>query len=256
MNVVEVMRELYGLGDVFSVREVRERLGVSRRALHYYLGILVDAGLIVRVAKGLYAVSPWPGARTAPHEFVVGQLLVPYGAIAYWSALSHYGLTEQIPMTVFLQIPRRRGYSRFLEVGGRRYKLVSVSPGKFFGNAVVRVGRRDVRMTSPEKTVVDCLDMPRHCGGIVEVFKALRNARLDYAKLIEYAERMPSWTVLKRLGFAGEALGLGIEREIRLPERARRSFALLDPTLPARGGFSRRWGLRVNVPRDYWEELE
>ncbi len=62
---------------------------------------------------------------------------------------------------------------------------------------------------------------------------------------------MKSRAVLKRLGFLSERLGLGIEKEIRLSERDRKSFALLDPSMPPEGRFNYRWGLRINVPDDY-----
>ncbi len=44
--------------------------------------------------------------------------------------------------------------------------------------------------------------------------------------------------LLKRLGFLSERLGLGIEEEIKLSEKDRKSFALLDPSMPIGGSFS------------------
>jgi len=256
MNITEVLRRLSELGDVFTKKEAQEKLGITTRQLNYYLEALLREGFLRRVAKGIYTLSLEPGRASSPHEFVLGQLLVPSGAVAYWSALNYYGLTEQIPRTVFIQTPVKKGYRKLLIVDGKGFKVIVVSPEKFFGISTIRLGRRKVRITDPEKTIVDCLDKPKYCGGIIEVFKALKNARLDHEKLLEYSERMKSRAVLKRLGFLGERLGLGIEKEIKLSEKDRRSFSLLDPSMPPEGSFNYRWGLRINVPDDYWEEVE
>jgi len=40
--------------------------------------------------------------------------------------------------------------------------------------------------------IIDCLDLPRNCGGIIEVIKAIDSAReeLDFKKLEDYAKKM------------------------------------------------------------------
>lgn len=256
MNTTKVLRRLSELGDVFTKKEAQEKLGITTRQLNYYLNMLLREGFLRRIAKGIYTFSLEPGRASSPHEFVLAQILVPNGAVAYWSALNYYGLTEQIPRTVFIQTPVKRGYQKLIVLDGKRFKVVVVSPEKFFGIGTIRLGRREVQITDPEKTIVDCLDKPKYCGGIIEVVKALKNARLDYEKLLEYAERMKSKAILKRLGFLSERLELGIEKEIRLSENDKKSFALLDPSMPQGGRFNYRWGLRINVPEDYWEEVE
>uniref|UniRef100_UPI002626CEFD type IV toxin-antitoxin system AbiEi family antitoxin domain-containing protein n=1 Tax=Thermococcus sp. TaxID=35749 RepID=UPI002626CEFD len=200
MNAIEVLRRLSELGDAFTKKEVQEKLGMTKRQLDYYLEALFREGFLRRVAKGIYALSLEPGRASSPHEFVLGQLLVPSGAVAYWSALNYCGMTEQIPRTVFIQTPVKKDYRKLLIVDGKRFKVIVVSPEKFFGISTIRLGRRKVRITDPEKTIVDCLDKPKYCGGIIEVLKALKNARLDHEKLLGYAERMKSRAVLKRLG--------------------------------------------------------
>ncbi len=180
------------LGDIFTKKEAQEKLGITTKQLNYYLEALLREEFLRRITRGIYVLSLEPGKASSPHEFLLGQLLVPNGAVAYWSALNYYGLTEQIPRTVFLQTPVKRGYRKLLILDGKRFKVVVVSPEKFFGISTVRLGRREVRITDPEKTLVDCLDKPKYCGGITEAVKALKNARLNYEKLLEYAEWMKS----------------------------------------------------------------
>ena len=256
MNKVEVLRRLMELGDAFTVEEAGEKLGISGKLLNYYLGELTGDGFLRRIARGIYVITPNPNQPPVVDDFLIASLLIKPSAIAYWSALNYYGLTEQIPGTTFIQTPRKGGYSGEISIGGRRFRVVTVRPHKFFGLDTIKIDGRNVSITDPEKTLIDCLDKPQHCGGIIEVMKALRNGTFDRETLLKYAERMRNTAVLKRLGFLSEKLGLGLEEEIKIPEKSKGSFPLLDPTMPSKGRFDRKWGLRVNVPDDYWGELE
>ncbi len=256
MNKMEVLRKLMELGEAFTVREAKNKLEIDDRLLNYYLRELTREGFLKRLVRGIYAVTPNPGQPPAVDDFLLPSLIVKPSAIAYWSALNYYGLTEQIPGITFIQTPRKRGYSGEISIGGRRFRVITIRPHKFFGLSTIKIGGRNVSITDPEKTLIDCLDKPQHCGGIIEVMKALKNGSFDKETLLEYADRMRNVAVLKRLGFLSERLGLDLEGDTRIPKKSLRSFPLLDPTMPPEGRFDRRWGLRVNVPDDYWGELE
>lgn len=256
MNKGEVLRKLMELGEAFTVREAKNKLMIDDRLLNYYLRELTREGFLKRLARGIYAVTPNPGQLPVVDDFLLASLIVKPSAIAYWSALNYYGLTEQIPGTTFIQTPKKSGHPGEINIGGQRFRVVTVRPHKFFGLGTIKIGGRNVSITDPEKTLIDCLDKPQYCGGIIEVMKALRNGSFDRETLLEYAERMSNMAVLKRLGFLSEKLGLGLEKEIKIPEKSKKSFPLLDPAMSPKGRFDRRWGLRINVPEDYWGELE
>jgi len=256
MNKMEVLTKLLELGEAFTIQEALDHLKIDKNLMKYYLKALSEAGFIKRIGKGIYAITSNPNEPPSVHEFILASLFVKPSAVAYWSALNYYGLTEQIPSITFVQTPRKRGYEKIVEFNNRKFKIVTVKPSKFFGLNTAKIRRRKVNITDPEKTIVDCLDKPRYCGGIIEVVKALKNASFNQKKLLEYAQRMENKAILKRLGYISERLGLGLEEKIQLSNKDRRSFSLLDPTMPAKGEFDYKWGLLVNVPKDYWEELE
>jgi predicted transcriptional regulator of viral defense system len=174
--------------------------------------------------------------------------LVSPAAVAYWSALNHHGMTEQIPRTVFVQTnhPVRR---RPKEALGFSFKVVSVSPKKFFGVVRDWINEQPFVITDKEKTIVDGLDLPKYVGGVGEIAKALKQAweELDEAKLREYAARIGNSAVGKRMGYLMEALGFGDPEELRKAISLAPGFSPLDPTLPKRGKHNRRWGLLINV---------
>jgi len=101
-----------------------------------------------------------------------------------------------------------------------------------------------------ERTVVDGLKQPEHCGGVTEVAKGLSIRRTDVSakKLVDYALRLGVGAVIRRLGYLMEAYGIGAPEEpLRLRENLTSTYNLLDPVLPPEGKFLARWRLRLNV---------
>lgn len=229
---------------VFSVEEAERISGVDKNILKVILSRLEKKGRVERIEKGKYMVIPL-GARKGEYtlnEFVIGSLLVNPSAIAYWSALNYHGLTEQIPATVFVQTTSRKKKQK-LEIFGVKYRIVRVKKEKFFGIERVWIEEFQVNVTDREKTIVDCLDKPEHCGGVIEVAKALKHGEFDFEKLSEYAIKIGNSGVVRRLGYLCDVLGL----QINLPEVKAKNYLLLDPTMPKKGETNGRWRLIINL---------
>lgn len=217
--------------------------GIDRNTLKVLLSRLEKRGWVERIEKGKYIIIPL-GAEKGEytlHEFIIGSLLVKPSAIAYWSALNYHGFTEQIPNTVFVQTTARKK-KQDLRIFGVRYKIVRIKPEKFFGIEQVWIEGFQVSITDGEKTVIDCLDKPRYCGGIIEVAKAFRE-ELDTERLREYALRMNNSAVIRRLGYLCDYFGVDID----LPKPETRNYILLDPTMPREGHVDSKWKVIINV---------
>ncbi|MBO8175045.1 MAG: type IV toxin-antitoxin system AbiEi family antitoxin domain-containing protein [Thermococcus sp.] len=228
---------------IFTIDEAAKITGIDKNALKVLLSRLEKRGWVERIEKGKYIIIPL-GAEKGEytlHEFIIGSLLVKPSAIAYWSALNYHGFTEQIPNTVFVQTTARKK-RQDLRIFGVRYKIVRIKPEKFFGIEKVWIEEFQVPITDREKTVVDCLDKPRYCGGIIEVAKAFRE-ELDTEKLREYALRMNNSAVIRRLGYLCDYFGVNID----LPKPKTRNYILLDPTMPREGNVDSKWRVIVNV---------
>jgi len=228
---------------VFTIDEAAKITGINKNTLKVLLSRLEKKGWIERIEKGKYIVIPL-GAEKGEytlHEFIIGSLLVKPSAIAYWSALNYHGFTEQIPSTVFVQTTARKK-KQDLRIFGVRYKIVRIKPEKFFGIEKVWIEEFQVLITDREKTVVDCLDKPRYCGGIIEVAKAFRE-ELYTEKLREYALRINNSAVVRRLGYLCDYFGVNID----LPKPKTRNYILLDPTMPREGHVDSKWKVIINV---------
>ncbi len=216
-----------------------------------FLERLQSKGWVRRIRRGRFAVIPLSsGEDRSPqlHEFVVAMELVSPAVIAYWSALNHHGMTEQLPRTVFVAtdhlVRRQPG-----DVLGVTYKIVSLKPDKVFGVMKEWIGEIPFSVTDREKTIIDGLDLPQYVGGLSEITKALTVSwkMLDEKKLRKYAAQIGNSAVAKRLGFMMETLGLGDVEALRIATTRAPGFSALDPTLPKHGKYNRRWGLLVNV---------
>src|SRR3990170_3694169 len=212
-----------------------------------FLDRLERKGWLRRIKRGRFAVIPLSSGETHAtqlHEFLIAMELVSPAAIAYWSALNHHGMTEQLPRTVFIATnhPVRRPPSQVL---GMSYKVVSLRPEKFFGIINDWIDEMPFMVTDREKTIIDGLDLPQNVGGVDEIAKALSTVwtQLNESKLRKYAVKIGNSAVAKRLGFLMETLGLGNVEALRKVVTLAPGFSSLDPTLPRHGKYNRRWGL-------------
>ena len=262
---IELVRTLAYEGDrIFTTERARElapRVGLKDSYLTEALYHLRKNDWIVSLRRGLYALSPTVPGVAAVHEFEIATALVDPAMISHWSALHHHGLTEQIPRDVFVLtttdawVPRPRKDRREragggFVVGDTTYRFIQVKPDRYFGDENLWVGEARVSMTDLERTLLDCLSMPQHCGGFGEALYAFQAAmpRLNIERITEYAIRL-GVTTAKRLGWVLEAQGVLLFELEELAALPIKGYRKLDPTGPRKGPCNSRWMVQENLPR-------
>src|SRR5690606_31756213 len=88
--------------NIFTLETLKQLLGNQVERINELVENLVNKRILSRIERGKYC------RYNFRDEKVIGSFLVPDGAIAYWSALHHYGLTEQFPNSVFVQTTRAK----------------------------------------------------------------------------------------------------------------------------------------------------
>lgn len=257
---VDLVRLLAAEGQrVFSVDQARElspKVGLKSPYLLEALYHLRRNGWIVPLRRGLYALASTVPGVTPAHEFEIAMALVNPAAISHWSALHYHGLTEQPPRKVFVlttteaSVPRAKtSRNGDLLIGDTVYRFVRTKPTRFFGTEKVWVGEARVTITNPERTLIDGLIMPQHCGDFAEVLHAfeVRGDSLDVDLLIDYSLRLDQATA-KRLGWVLEKQGVETARLERLAEGPVSGYRTLDATGPRKGPCNRRWMIQENLP--------
>lgn len=229
---------------IFTIEDAAKLTSTNRDVLKVILSRLEKKGWIERVEPGKYIVIPL-GAEKGKytlHEYVIGSLLVNPCIISYWSALNHYGFTEQIPTTVFIQSTARKKQQK-INIFGIDYKIIRLKKEKIFGTKKEWFEDTKVAITDKEKTIIDCLDKPQHSGGIIEVTKALKTKNYNVKKLVKYSQKISNTGVIRRLGYLCEKLQIPIE----IPKVNTRNYLFLDPTISKKGKTNAKWKLYVNT---------
>lgn len=233
---------------IFTLADIKEMVPEPKNVLHN----MVKKKWILKLRRGVYVIVPFEaGERGAEdytvHGFAIASFLARPYYIGYWSALNYHGLTEQTPPSVYVVTTESKKSRTILDT---KFIFVTVSRKKVFGIKEMEIDKWNVRISSPEKTVVDCLDHPEHCGGVEEVAKAIYFSRdeLDFRKVVAFAERIGNNTVVKRLGYIAETLGIDECTKLLSDAKLKSGYTLLDPTLPKLGRIKEKWMLLVNAP--------
>jgi predicted transcriptional regulator of viral defense system len=233
---------------IFSIEDART---VTERDPKKIMSSLIRKKWVLPLKRGLYAIVPLDvGVKGADsfilHNFVIASHLIEPYYIGYWSALNHHGLSDQIPRTTFVATTKPK---MPLTIMDSDYCFVTIEKRKFFGSQEIEIEGWRVNISSPEKTIADCLDHPEHSGGIDEVAKAIyfNHKDLDMAKVDEFAGRMENMTILKRLGCILEASDL-LEsyKDLFSSFSPTKGYPALDPVSPRKGKHNSKWGLLVN----------
>ena len=216
-------------------------------------------GWLIAVERGTYLVVPRAGTHGwDEHPFlVVAALPVGEYYVSFWTALAHYGLTEQLPSTVFVALAGQR--KKAFVFHRQTYRFVTLPAHRFFGWREIPIGDQTCRIAEVEKALVDALYQEQYGGGIIEVAKCLHHARavVAPARLIAYAVRMDSAALCRRLGYLMTILGWREAPDL-LPYLGRTPETYLSTLLPRTSAFfDERWKLWVNVPTEVlteWQE--
>ena len=128
------------------------------------------------------------------------------------------------------------------------YRFIQIKPHRFFGTERVWLADARVWVTDLERTLLDGLAMPRHCGGFTEVLHGfeLGMERVDSDRMADYASRMDT-SIAKRLGWVLESHGIGGSIMDRLESFPIKGWRKLDPSGPKEGRQNRRWMLIENL---------
>lgn len=262
-NESRLLNTLAGEGRIiFTAQEAQAALGAQGPQTGQLLHRLTRKRWLFRLERGKYLIVPleagMDGLYTV-HEFIIATYLVSPYMIAYASALTFHGLTDQTSDVIFVATTRRRQNVTIPELG-LRYRFVTVAEEHFFGFQETQIEAQPVVITDPVRTLIDALDRPEYCGGIIEAAKGLwrymhsletdmplsLNTNLEL--LTEYTTRLGNRTVFKRLGYLSELLNLSVGHYLeRWQDEISTGMSYLDPQAGPHGDYNTRWGLRINV---------
>ena len=238
---------------VFRLEDVRDITGLSETSARSFVRKLVDRGVASRLKPGLYVLVPFELGRQRqyPGNPLVVAREIMHGKDYYLShatAMEIHGMTTQPQLVVMVSTPATR---RSVTALGVEFRFVRCQRRHLFGLTEHWVTKQEkVRVSDLERTIIDGLKQPVHCGGLTEVAKGLwmRRQDMNVDRLVQYAKRIGVGAVVRRLGFLLETYEMAPAPDLdRLRRGLTATYVRLDPILPAAGKRLRRWRLQLNV---------
>lgn len=184
-------------GDVASFEQLAALSDMERAYARKRISHLADQGWLVRIKKGLYALSDISsrGFLRLSH-YAVAQLLVEESYISFEAALQYHGMYDQLQQTI--RSVARKQY-KTTEVGGLAYRFIKTSEAHFYGWETVTLDNRHVKIATAEKALLDLLMFERTIYATDLVLETLRDQQetLNLDRLQAYLTR--STTAVQRI---------------------------------------------------------
>jgi len=203
---------------VFGVEEATRITGWNRRKVYNTLYSLEKKNRVTRIKRNKYVLSEYLPERL----FEVSTEALKPSYISFWTALSHYGFTEQGIKSVQLVSTRQVEEFKF---NSHKVEITTFNRNRFYGyRKESRIDSNEAAETGftvaePEKAIIDSLYLPEKAGGLEEVVKCLKNSWEDLNKnrFIKYLLNFNNKSLVSRSGYLIEELGLkmknsGIEK--------------------------------------------
>jgi len=151
-------------------------------------------------------------------------------------AIKHYNLTEQMPRTIFIMVPKSRKSLQFQNI-----PIEFVKTKYFFGYKKENYKDFEIFIAEPEKMIIDSLLSKK--VPLDEIMKSVKIKTLNLNKLINYAIRIKNKSMIKRLGFILEERKFKCRRLARFVDN---NYVLLDSTLKRKGKINKMWRIIDN----------
>lgn len=234
---------------IFTTGDAKKTLGGSDASVKNVLKRLAAKKRIIRIERGKYLFAPmesgkqglWSEDSFAAVPHLVGKSGYYIGLL---TALHYWGMTEQIPLVVYVVTKKRK---KSMKAFGARYVFVNMKLGD---SMEAEFAGTKVRISSREQTILDGLAHPEYSLGVAGISQGISSARgeLDWLKLASLCLKEKD-AVRRRLGYLLELIGEG--KHARKLEKRFNGFSWLDPSSEKRRlSYSKKWGLILNDSKE------
>ena len=202
----------------FDYKEASQALPDSNdAAIRKLLSDITKRGPLMRIKEVLFYIIPYQQDAESfiPDWHILAEYLVSSVRhyIGYYSALQIHGFITQPSLKEQIVVEQQIRPS-VIKIKNVPFQFIYHNEKHFFGAKKIWKGNLNKVICSDlEKTFIDCLFKPDYAGGTVEVAKAIHASKdkIKWDRLPNYAFKFDSHSVVKRLGFLLETLGIGRE---------------------------------------------
>ncbi len=173
-----------------------------KAALQYHLA----KNHLARIRRGYYLVTNdyLPGTYIESDYLLIAGRMTDDAVISYHTAMEFHALAYSVASTVYFNSDERIGL--LLSEYGQYQQLshpTQLKPDNVYLETKLhdRMGM-DIRVTTIERTLVDCLHRPELSGGWEEIWHSFESINfLDIGRVINYAVRLGNATTIAKVGF-------------------------------------------------------
>lgn len=193
--------------QIYSLTQNEE----SQRQLKKLVTKLVKTGWLIRIRKGLYAISDLSNRGfLSLSPYVVAHLLVKESYVSFESALAYRGMFDQLTDRV-ISISTTR--YKDVELNSTNYSFITVKDELFLGFEKVEIDGQNAHIATAEKALIDTIQFHRSKYTVDLVIEKLREyeGNLDIDKFNKYLANMSRVTI-KVFGFIFDLLGINSDQ--------------------------------------------
>lgn len=241
---------------IFRLKDIQKILGADHANARNFIRKLVGRGVVTRLKPGLFILVPFKLGKKGEYTgnpLVLARELVNGGDyyLSHSTAMEIHGMATQPQLVIHVATPQK---TRFIHIMGTEFRFIPCKREWFFGLTHHWVTKQEkVTVSDLERTMIDGLRQPGHCGGVTEVAKGIwmRREAIHTGRLIEYALKIDVGAMIRRLGYIMELYDIGAKEDRNmLLDHLTDTYVRLDPVLPAEGKYLRKWRLQLNVSAD------
>lgn len=239
-------------GQIVTAQQIFSSASVfmNHKQTQYLITTLTKQGWLMRIKKGLYAISDLSTRGfLSLSSYVVANVLVKDSYVSFESALHHHGMFDQLTNKI---ISVSLKTYKTVQLQNIEYSFVKTKADYYFGWQEMTLDNNTARIATAEKALVDMVNFHKSIYAIDLVIEKLREHKndLDFARLNEYVGKL-SMTTIKIFGFIFDLLNIDSSQLLKLAKQtdgARRMIA-------SARSFNAKWRLYYDVYFDQYKSL-
>lgn len=213
---------------LFTSKDLKTYLNLKGTSV--YLDRWLKNNSIIKIEKGKYTLHDDP--------FIYATSIVTPSYISFFSALSYYGYTTQIPLKVSVA-------TSVVKKSLENIEFIKISRKHLFGYKRVNYRGFDICIATKEKLLLDCL-LYQNSGVSVYELEELIKSNLDINRLVVYLKRINSISLYKRCGFILDFFGIDLYNEFEKKIKDDKNYILLNSNIEYIGEISKKWRVYNN----------
>lgn len=160
-----------------------------------WIALKLKSNIYKKVRNNLYALVDPSINDIYSTKFEVASKISESSFICYHSALEYYGIANQVFSNVFVGSLTR--FNNFV-FNDNEFIFKSAKNIKFVNNII----NEGIKVSSLEKTIVDCIDNINFAGGIEEILNALEQIKyLNEEKILEVLLDINKMVLYQKVGY-------------------------------------------------------